>query len=201
MNLANNLTILRILLVPAFIISLTYYSPEQSYFLSIGIAVFILACFTDALDGYVARRFNQKSTLGSYIDPIADKLLLISGFLCLSYMTHLPAETRIPAWVTIPVISRDVIIIIGSVMVFVITGGFKAQPLPISKLTTVLQMTALFFSLSRAPRLVQQSFFILTLVFTVISGVQYVKIGSRLLSAANNGTGSAANGRRPALKR
>src|SRR5262249_52154705 len=121
MNLANNLTILRILLVPVFILSLIYYSPENSFCLSLSAGAFFVACLTDALDGYIARRLNQKTTLGSYIDPIADKLLLLSGFVSLTFMPNLPSSMRIPAWVTLTVITRDLLIILGSVLIFLTT--------------------------------------------------------------------------------
>ena len=200
MNLANNLTILRILLVPAFIISLTYYSPQQSYLLATGAVIFIVACFTDALDGYVARKYHQQSTLGSYIDPVADKLLLISAFLCLSFMPNLPPATKIPAWVTISVISRDVLILIGWVMLFIMSGNVKSSPLIVSKITTVVQMMTLFSSLLSWPHWLQRSFFILTLFFTLLSGILYVKKGTHLLSVSVNGAGASSNGRKPLAK-
>src|SRR3989338_5453632 len=114
MNLANNLSILRIILIPLFVTSLIYTPVHPGFFQSLSVLLFVLACLTDAVDGYVARRFNQKTQLGSYIDPIADKLLLVSGFLALSFMGHLPEAMRIPAWVTASVITRDVVILMGS---------------------------------------------------------------------------------------
>ena len=181
MNLANNLTVLRLLLVPLFVGSLLYYSPEKSFLHGASIAVFILACITDGADGYIARKLNQQTVLGSYIDPIADKLLLLSGFFSLSFMSHLPALIRIPAWVTIPVVTRDVIILIGSTMIFLTTGKLKAEPLVIGKITTFCQMITLFISLVAAPREIQAGLFVLTVLFTVISGVQYIRIGERLM--------------------
>lgn len=181
MNLANNLTVLRILLVPIFVGTLLYYSPEKIFLKDVGVIIFVFACLTDALDGYLARRMNQTTALGSYIDPIADKLLLLSGFLSLSLMTHLPPPMKIPAWVTIPVISRDVIILIGSTLIFVTTGHLKARPLWIGKLTTVSQMCALLLSLIMAPKLLQLSFFALTVALTVVSGILYIRLGGKLL--------------------
>ena len=181
MNLANNLTVLRIVLVPLFVGTLLYYSPEKAYLKDVAAALFVIACLTDALDGYLARRMNEKTVLGSYIDPIADKLLLLSGFLSLSLMSHLPPAMRIPAWVTIPIISRDVIILIGSTMIFVTTGTLKARPLWIGKVTTVCQMSTLFFSLMMAPPALQICLFVLTVLFTVLSGVSYIRLGGQML--------------------
>ena len=97
MNLANRLTVFRILSVPFFIGALLYYRPETEYLRLIAILIFVVACVTDAADGYLARKRNEKTTLGSYLDPLADKLLLVSGFLCLSFMPHLPSYMHIPA--------------------------------------------------------------------------------------------------------
>ncbi len=172
---------LRIILVPVFIATLLYYSPERRYFYFVSLAAFLLACLTDGLDGYIARRYNQKTVLGSYMDPVADKLLLVSGFLSLSFMSHLPDSMRIPAWVTILVIARDGIILIGAVMVFLITGRLKAQPLYIGKITTVLQMAALFFSLVSAPEQFKLMIFLVTGVLTLASGIQYIRMGGKML--------------------
>ncbi|OIO39546.1 MAG: hypothetical protein AUJ72_00695, partial [Candidatus Omnitrophica bacterium CG1_02_46_14] len=139
------------MLVPIFIVSLVYYSPERNYFYLFGLMAFLLACLTDGLDGYIARKYRQKTVLGSYIDPIADKLLLVSGFLSLSFMSHLPDSMKIPAWLTILAIARDGIILIGSLMIFLTTGRLKVEPLIIGKITTVLQMTALLLALLSTP--------------------------------------------------
>ncbi len=181
MNLANHLTVLRILLVPVFLGCLLYYSPERSYFIYAGATVFVLACLTDAVDGYIARRFDQQTVLGSYIDPIADKLLLLGGFLSLSFMTHLPLSVRIPAWVTIPVVTRDFVILIGSTMIFLTKGNLKAEPLVIGKITTFFQMLTLLGALFSGPVFLQTLLFISTVIFTVLSGIQYLRMGGRLL--------------------
>lgn len=181
MNLANQLTVLRILLVPAFIAILFYYSPQYPYLRGVAAAVFMGACLTDALDGYIARKRNERTILGSYLDPIADKLLLLSGFFCLSMMTHLPDYMRIPAWVTIPVISREVIILIGSVLIFLITGTLKAEPLFIGKITTVFQMGTLFSALMGAPKALELFLFAGTTIFTTLSGIFYIRMGGKIL--------------------
>ena len=183
MNLANHLSVLRIILVPVFIGSFLYYSPEREWCYTLGLAIFVLACLTDGVDGYVARRLNQKTVLGSYIDPIADKLLLLSGFLSLSFMSHLPGWMHIPAWVTIPVITRDVIILIGSAMIFLTTGSLKAEPIFIGKLTTVIQMGTLFVALIPFPGALKNTLFILTVSLTVLSGMQYIRIGGKLIQS------------------
>ena len=183
MNWANRLTVLRIVSVPLFIVALVYYSPERNYFYFLSLTIFLLACLSDGLDGYIARRFNQKTQLGSYIDPIADKLLLISGFLSLSFMGHLPQGMRIPAWVTILVIGRDGIILIGSAMIVLTTSHLRAQPLYIGKITTVFQMATLFLALVSAPESMKFASFVLTGLLTFFSGIQYIRIGGKMLQA------------------
>ena len=184
MNPANRLTVLRLLLVPVFIAALLYYSPERHYFYFVSLVTFLLACLTDGLDGYLARKYDQKTVLGSYIDPIADKLLLVSGFLSLSLMSHLPDSMRIPAWFTILVIARDGIILIGSIMIFAITGRLKAEPLYIGKITTVLQMAALFLSLVSAPGQIKITILVITGILTLVSGIQYIRMGGKMLQTS-----------------
>ena len=184
MNIANQLSVLRMVLVPVFVGLLVYYSPDRSFCYPLILIVFLLACLTDGVDGYLARKLNEKTVLGSYIDPIADKLLLLSGFLSLSFMGHLPAWMSIPAWLTIPVIARDVIILIGSTMVFLTTGKLKAQPLFIGKLTTVLQMASLFVALTPFPHAFKIFLFIVTLCLTLLSGLRYIQMGGRLIQSS-----------------
>jgi len=181
MNLANQITVLRILLTPLFVSLLLYYSPGREQFHFFSIVVFIAACLSDAVDGYLARRLGQTTLLGSYLDPVADKLLLLSGFLSLSFMSHLPEAIRIPAWVTIPVLTREFIILIGSAMIFLTTGKLTAEPLFIGKVTTLCQMAALFIALLAAPETVRNVFFGATVGLTVASGIGYLRMGGRLL--------------------
>ncbi len=174
MNLPNQLSTLRIFLVPVFVTSLFYFSHWSA-------AIFFVACLTDAVDGYLARLWEQKTVLGSYLDPVADKLLLLSGFIALSFMSQLPEAMRVPAWVTITVISRDVIILIGSVLIFVTTGTLKPQPHLVGKATTAFQMTTLLFSLLGAPDSLKMGLFYTTFILTAWSGLVYLRLGSRLL--------------------
>ena len=184
MNLPNNISVFRIFLVPVFVTLLVYYSPERSYLREISVAVFLVACLTDAVDGYLARKLNQITPIGTYIDPIADKLLLLSGFLSLSFIRNLPESMHIPAWVTIPVIARDVVILIGSTMIFITTGNLKAEPLLIGKATTLMQMLTVLICLVPAPPSFQLPAFFATVLLTVISGIQYIRVGGRLVQSS-----------------
>ena len=184
MNLANRITIVRIFLVPVLIASLLYYRPERAWLHPVALGCFVLACLTDALDGYLARRLNEKTVLGAYIDPIADKLLLLSGFLSLSLMEHLPPAMHVPGWLTLFVLSRDVIIVIGSMIIFFASGRLKPEPLFIGKATTVVQMAALFSALVMLPDPWRSAVFVGTAALTLLSGVLYVQMGGRMLQSS-----------------
>lgn len=181
MNLANRISIVRIVLVPVFVAALLYYSPERPHLHLAAILLYVGACLSDALDGYLARKRGEITALGSYIDPIADKLLLLSGFLSLSLIPTLPSSMHMPAWVTLSVLSRDVLIVTGAMIIFVTTGSLKSQPLVIGKITTVVQMGALFTTLMGAPEMLRFCMNVLTVAFTVLSGVLYVRMGSKML--------------------
>jgi phosphatidylglycerophosphate synthase len=117
----NLLTVFRMVLIPVFV-SLLFY---QRF--ALALAIFILAGITDGLDGLLARRFNQKSQLGTILDPIADKLMLVTSFVVLSmravFPQPLPSHLPVPFWVTIAVISRDVFILVGAAAINVVTDS------------------------------------------------------------------------------
>ncbi|MGE0824954.1 MAG: CDP-alcohol phosphatidyltransferase family protein [Candidatus Binatia bacterium] len=129
MNIPNFLTLLRICAIPLFLILLTDHRYTEA------LVIFALAGVTDSLDGAIARLTNSRTTLGSYIDPLADKLLLVSSFLILTFLGH------IPAWLTILVITRDVIILLGFGVLFMITGrSIVIRPTFIGKASTFFQL-------------------------------------------------------------
>src|SRR3954466_10259936 len=123
MTTANKITIVRILMIPVFVTLAIYYGESiqrgdpQEWQRFAAIIVFLLAAVSDGLDGYVARRYNQRSTLGVILDPIADKGLLLSGIITLSisnWSESGPHYGRFPAWFPVLVISRDVVIVVGA---------------------------------------------------------------------------------------
>lgn len=180
MNLANKISIARILLIPFFVAAVIYYSPERDFLRFVALGIFMLGVVSDALDGYIARTRNQKTALGSYIDPIADKLLLLTAFICLSMVSNFPKGYSLPAWVVLAVISRDAIIVLGSIIIYVMKGGLEIVPSKLGKSTTFLQMFTIIAVLLHFRYL----FVIwnLTVLFTVLSGIGYIRRGSRLLS-------------------
>lgn len=184
MNYANKISIARILLIPFFIGSIVYYRNEGSASSYLPLFIFFIAVISDALDGFIARRFNQKTELGAILDPMADKLLIITAFVCLSLSKSIPENLKLPAWLPIIVISRDIIIVLGTVLVHVIRGDIQIIPTLMGKVTTFFQMSTILAVLIKFP----YSFIIWNLagISTVISGIDYIVRGSRLLNEEND---------------
>ena len=172
-NFPNILTITRILLTPLFVI----YLLKDMYMLAL--LVFTVAGVSDGLDGLLARYFNQRTVLGAYLDPIADKLLLTSAFISLAVLKI------IPDWITVLVITRDVLIVIG-LSIFTLRGiDVEIQPSIASKLTTVAQLSTIFFTLldTKVETLLTLKYFFywVTAILTIISGLHYIYIGMNVL--------------------
>ncbi len=182
MNLANRISILRILLVPFFILSLIYYTPEKDILRWLALLIFSLAVVTDAVDGYVARIFGQKTTLGTFLDPLADKFLLISAFICLTLIDFFPSHIKLPPWALIIVISRDVIIVLGTILIYIITQHVEIIPSRLGKVATFFQMITIISLLLQFKH--SDLVWSITMFFTIVSGINYIRRGSKLF---NNG--------------
>ena len=182
MGLANKLSILRILLIPLFIITLAYYKREYDVLRWAALGIFALAMVSDALDGYIARRWREKTVLGSFLDPLADKLLLTSAFVCLYINSEL--VVRLPKWVPIVVISRDAILLLGSAILYLLKNSLEINPTVAGKMTTFFQMSTVVAVLLQF----RFSFIIwsVMMVFTIFSGLDYIIKGSRLFNGGNN---------------
>jgi len=180
MGLANKITIVRILLVPFLISCFFYYTPEHDYLRFVALGIFLVCGLTDAIDGYIARRYYQKTKLGRVLDPLADKLLLLAAFLSLSVMKSIPFASRVPAWLTILVISRDVLIFMGSVIIFMMNKDIEIRPSFIGKATTFVQMFLIIVSLLQVPSI--RYAWYLTASFTVASGLGYLWHASKVLN-------------------
>jgi len=183
MNIANKISTFRILSVPFFIACLVYYSPtDRIYLKNIALIIFILGVISDGLDGFIARKAKMQSKAGLILDPLGDKLLLMSAFIFLSPISKL--ELGFPLWVTFIVISRDLIIILGAVVIYMVKQTIDVYPTKWGKLTTIFQM------LSVICVLLQWKFVALiwwpAMIFTVISGIDYVKRGFKILYALDN---------------
>lgn len=173
MNIPNTLTILRILSIPVFVICLL----DGRLF--IAFLIFVGAGITDGLDGLIARVYHQKTTSGAYLDPIADKLMLVTAFIVLAIVES------IPSWLTVIVIARDVIIALG-VLILLLTGyRVEIKPVFIGKTSTVSQIVTIAWALLVPYSLFFKSFlsYVIwtTVALTCLSGLQYIYIGATYL--------------------
>lgn len=186
MTTANKVTIGRILLIPFFVVELLYYrqTGDEVHRL-LAILAFATAAICDGVDGYIARRYHQHSELGAMLDPLADKLLLLSGIVLLSLDN--PHLGSIPLWLTGTIIGRDLLLLIGLVVIQMTVGKVKVRPRFLGKVATVLQMLCIVWLLLKwNERLAEPWFFIWTIgsaVFTGISGLLYVFDGVSQLSS------------------
>ena len=173
MNLPNYITLFRIVLIPFFVYLMIYGYSRAA------LLVFVIACVTDALDGMIARLTNQITVLGAFLDPMADKLLILSAFVTLVFMNMLPV------WLVIVVVSRDIILVLGAVAIYFTGHHFTARPSLIGKATTVLQLVtvtlALVLTNFGAGSGQMSVLHGITAAFTLASGIQYVARGTRIV--------------------
>jgi cardiolipin synthase len=176
MNIPNLLTLLRIILVPIVVIFLIQGSFPKA------MITFVAAALTDALDGFLARTLGQQTVLGAYLDPIADKALLASSFVTLSVL-HV-----IPGWLTVIVISRDIVILLGILILSMMSIAVKIRPTAVSKITTAIQLITVLTVLSNRcfpgyiPEISLAGLFWLTAFFTIVSGLDYIMRGQKLIN-------------------
>lgn len=172
LNLPNFLTLIRIVAIPFFLVLLSLGLYLEA------LIVFVLGGLTDALDGAIARMAQQETALGARLDPVADKLLVVTSFVMLGVIG------AIPQWLVVLVVSRDLIILIGYAAIYLLVEErLEARPTVVGKATTVLELVTVAFVLAflydpavRLPRLLGP-LFLLTGTATVISGCQYIYRG------------------------
>jgi cardiolipin synthase len=173
MTIPNLITTLRIILTPIFII---YLLNEQ---LLSALVVFVVCGVSDGLDGFLARLLKQKSVLGAYLDPIADKLILVSSFVVLAVMNF------IPSWLAVIVITRDVLISLGVIVLLIYRMEIRIRPSILSKITTCLQFVTIIGVLASGylafPRQWYSVIFVLTGLFTISSGLHYIHTWFKLI--------------------
>ena len=193
MTTANKITVVRILMIPAFVTMAIYYGQsiqrhdplEWQRFTAI--AIFLIAAVSDGLDGYIARRYKQRSALGAILDPIADKGLLLSGIITLSISNWSevdPNYGRFPVWFPVLVITRDAVILVGAIILHYFIGNkMRIKPSWTGKVATVCQMCAIAWVMLQLHFLPLIFVVFVAGIFTLISGVIYVMEGVRQLQA------------------
>ncbi len=178
MNIPNFLSLLRVILVPIFVIFIIQAQYDKA------LITFAAAGLTDALDGTIARLLKCQTTLGAYLDPIADKLLLVTSFVCLAVFK------LIPAWLAVIVISRDFIILLGIAILTLMSVSYEIKPAIVGKVTTVLQAATIFFVLLYKSVTHDFSYvwimglWWVTAFLTIVSGLVYIKRGIEIVNSA-----------------
>lgn len=185
LTFANKITICRIVLVPFFIAALFYYSPEKEYLRYLALGIFLFAVISDVIDGYIARTRHQKTKAGAILDPLADKILLMSAFICLYKIGVFLEAIRLPMWLVLAVISRDVILLLGAMIMHLLHIDFPIDPTRWGKATTFFQIVCVLGILVQWP--FSQWFWYVTFVLTLISGIDYIRKGIKMLNLLSAG--------------
>ncbi|MDH3524650.1 MAG: CDP-alcohol phosphatidyltransferase family protein [Acidobacteriota bacterium] len=172
LNVPNLVTLIRMGIIPLFVIALLNGESGKA------LALFVVAGLTDALDGFLARVFEQSSLLGAYLDPIADKLLLTSAYIVLTFPSHNPGQVLVPIWVTVLVLARDVLILVIALVLWMALGQSKFTPTKLSKVNTVAQIVGVVVVLLSgiSPAMVAPATVWVYAVagLTVLSGLDYI---------------------------
>ena len=181
LTLANQLTILRIALIPAFVLLVVYG------YLGAALLVFSIAGLTDALDGLIARRAGQRTSLGAWLDPMADKLLLVTTFVVLT-LPGIPLANHLPLWLTVLVISRDVVIVGVVAIINLAVGPRTFRPSLFGKATTaafiVTSVVVMFFNYRGETSMLIDIGIWLSLALTLVSSADYFFKLRRLITEA-----------------
>lgn len=182
-TIPNLLTIIRIVLIVPFVVTIVEGSFTTALFL------FAIAGVTDFADGYVARRFGQQSTVGLVLDPIADKLLTATAFVALA-LPH-PGFPSIPVWLAIAVVARDLIILLGSAAIYMKVGFTRFHPLFVGKVNTALELALIvaFLATNILGVLTEllPLLYVIVAVSVAVSGIGYLLRGIRVLRAPRKG--------------
>ena len=204
MTTPNKITIARILMIPLFVMMAIYYGrglqhgDPREWQRWCAVSIFVLAAASDGIDGYIARRYNQKSRLGVILDPIADKGLLLSGIITLSVSNW---SYEFPAWFPVLVVTRDIVIVCGTLTLHFLNGSVRVKPSWMGKVATAAQMVAIALCMLQynpfrsvfqiGPVSLGFSFLDLPVwfagLFTLISGFGYVMDGIAQLHSKGHG--------------
>jgi cardiolipin synthase len=171
---ANQITLLRMLLVPVFVVLVIAGKNSVAAYRYTPLIVFCIAALLDFLDGYIARKFKEESRLGAMLDPLADKLLMISALFVLISRDAGTFFGKIPSWFLAVVLIREAVLIIGAGVVFVMNGTVKIQTRLVGKIATVAQAILVVLALSGAPRQFLEWWILPTTFFVVSAGMQAV---------------------------
>jgi len=183
MTTANKVTILRIFLIPFFVgAEIHYVRTGEEWFRIGGLLCFAVASICDGVDGYIARHYHQCSELGTILDPLADKLLLVSGVVLLSFDNR-PHLDQIPLWLTVTIIGRDLVILVGLAVIHLMVGKVTVRPRMLGKVATVLQMASVLWILLKWHTVALNYLLPAAAICTAGAGLWYVFDGMKQLGA------------------
>jgi len=195
LNWPNRITLVRIGLVPPFVICLLNLNAGGEVWRRTGFVLFVLMALSDALDGFLARRLGESTPLGRYLDPVGDKLLVTSSVILLAIDATAVPGFRLPNWVPVIAIGKDVLTVIGFLLVYALTGQFFVKARVLGKACTLVQLVMIGFCLI-APDLpaafqrCRSAFWWLASAAAVLALADYVRIGNRF--AAERGLPAAS---------
>ena len=175
MTLANKITCFRLLLIPVFSGLVIAYTREHQWIRYSALGVYVLAGISDALDGFVARAYNQKTKLGAVLDPLADKLIINTAFVFLAVNDQFACN--VPYWFPAAILARDAMIVTGAYLINELYGPVRVRPRVSGKLTTVCQMSLIIAVLLEVD--FADELLIATLVISAVSYVDYMYVGIR----------------------
>jgi cardiolipin synthase len=184
----NILTLLRLAAAPVLVVLLR----DESY--GLGLAIFLLAGISDGLDGYIAKRYHCESRLGAILDPIADKVLLVSACVMLTLLDHLPF------WLLVAIVFRDLLIVGGYLVLVTLHGSVQMHPSIVSKLNTVMQITLVVVVLAAQAGVLDagaltRALIVVVSITTALSGAHYVWVWGIKKEDATENNGSTTSSR------
>lgn len=166
---ATVLTSFRIFAVPLIVIALIYYRTGHENWRYVALILFIASCISDAFDGYLARIWKEETQLGRFLDPVADKLLLISAYLCIFLSPSFSLKP--PAWIVIIIVARDAFIILGLAAIFITTSDIQIRPSLLGKSTTLFQMLTIIALIMQWS--IARPLWYIVVILTMVSGLHY----------------------------
>ena len=175
LNIPNTLTMTRIVLIPLFVTAVIYLRYDYALYL------FVIAALTDTFDGLIARLKSQKTPFGSFLDPLADKFLLVTSFVLFSFYG------LVPTWLTVTIISRDIIVVTGWVVIYLVSHNARVEPTLLGKTAITCQLVLICFVLLHInfPPLpdIHPYLVWITAMFTILSGLHYIYRGLKQTNA------------------
>ena len=189
-TIPNGITLLRLALIPFFVLA----TVENNF--GVALVIFVVAGVSDGLDGLLARTLGMRSLLGSYLDPIADKLLLVAAYVSLTWLN--PGEVSIPVWLTVMALLRDLLIVLVALLLYLAAGVRSFQPSIWGKSTTFFHIVTvtlvLIANMTTLPGGVLLACFYVAMGLVIISGLDYVRRAGVLVEALQAGSGDEQPG-------